>query len=561
MRVTQRRSVRLSARSLGALAFAVLVLASSVCRAQPVSARIVGGQLTSEHPAVGALLVGASPATATTACTVSLVGCRTVVTAAHCVCPTTGKTCQDLDVPPNLFVYFAHAGFFTIETIRVHRDYRFPTADVAVLRLATTVTGIEPLLPNDVEPPPFESEGTIVGFGGETAATGDSGLKREGTVLTEPCADGVSDTTSICWQYTGDDADTCGPDAGGPLLIEMGYGPALAGIASGGDSPTCLPTDHAHATDVFAYLGWIDEAADGDLYAWECDDVPAVGTDEVSVGTFTDELTAARTSVVESVAVGLNATELRVALHGSEQPGTDFDLYVRHGEEPTTTAFDCSGTGTGQYAFCRIANPEHGPWFVRAERVGGQGSFQLVATAIGGDYPECGNAIREPGEDCDDTDLGTCTAGCDADCYCVQCSDSDLDVRQIDLWPKLHLGAVLGNAEGTYAEIDPSVDGITFEFLDATHGAPVEIPPDDEGWVIVKPERGRFRWRGAAGSPIRRLDLRTDPKRPARWRLTLKGRDVPGMNAIDLGRLTVRVKIGSSCAQRSFHAGAMSAMR
>jgi hypothetical protein len=123
---------------------------------------------------------------------------------------------------------------------------------------------------------------------------------------------------------------------------------------------------------VFAYLGWIDEAADGDLYAWECDDVPAVGTDEVSVGTFTDELTAARTSVVESVAVGLNATELRVALHGSEQPGTDFDLYVRHGEEPTPTAFDCSGAGTGQYAFCRIMNPEHGTWFVRAERVGGQ---------------------------------------------------------------------------------------------------------------------------------------------------------------------------------------------
>ena len=113
------------------------------------------------------------------------------------------------------------------------------------------------------------------------------------------------------------------------------------------------------------------------------------------------------------------------------------------------------------------------------------------------------------------------------------------------------LGAVLGDAEGTY-EIDPSVDGITFELLDAAHSAPIEIPPDDAGWVIVKPERGRFRWRGGPESPVRRLDLQTNPKRPTRWRLTVKGRDVPGTEAIDLGSLTVRVKIGSSCAQRSF---------
>jgi V8-like Glu-specific endopeptidase len=535
----------------GSLAFAALVLAGSV-QARPVSAPIVGGERTTEYPAVGALLSGATTATARTACTVSLVGCRTVVTAAHCVCPTTGKSCQDLDVPPNLFVYFAHAGFFDVESIRVHRDYNFPTADIAVLQLATAVTGIEPLLPNDVEPPAFESEGTIVGFGWESATTGDSGLKRDGAVVTGPCADGVSDATSVCWEYTGADADTCGPDSGGPLLIEMGYGPAIAGIASGGDSTTCLPTDQAHATDVFNYLGWIDQAAAGDLYTWECDDVPTVGADEVSTAGFTEELTAAQSSVVESVAVGLNATELRVALQGSEKPGTDFDLYVRHGDTPTPAAFDCSGTGTGQYAFCRILNPEHGTWLIRAERVAGEGPAQLVATVIGGDYPECGNSIREPGEDCDDTDLGTCTSGCDADCYCVQCSDTDLDVRQIELWPKLFLGAVLGDAAGTYAAIDPSVDGITFEFVDATHVAPVEIPAGDPGWVIVKPERGRFRWRGGPESPIRRLDLQTNPKRPARWRLTLKGKDVPGTDSIDLASLVVRVKIGSSCAQRGF---------
>jgi len=546
---------RLSAGRFPTLARAVvaLLLATGICGASPVSAPIVGGEPTAEHAAVGALLVGTSPATATTACTATLVGCQTVVTAAHCVCPTTGKTCQDLDVPPGLVVYFAHAGFFTVDSIAVHKDYDFPTADVAVLRLATTVTGIEPLLVNDVDVPPFDSEGTIVGFGWETSSTRDSGLKREGTVWTAPCADDVSDETSICWEYTGVDADTCGPDSGGPLLIDMGYGPMVAGVASGGDSAICLPTDHAYGTNLFAYLDWIDRASSHDLSTFECDDVPAVGDDQVSVSAFTDDLTTARPFVVENVAVRPNTTELRVALQGSERPGTDFDLYVRAGDAPAPGVFDCSGTGTGQYAFCRIMDPEPGTWFVRAERVSGEGPFQLVATTIGGDFPECGNGIREPGEDCDDTDVGMCTAGCDADCYCVQCSDADLDVRQIELWPKLYLVATLGDSFGTYAGLQPSLDGITIELLDATQSAPIELPPDDPGWVIVKPERGRFRWRGGPGSPLRRLDLRINPKRPTRWRLAVKGTDVPGMDTIDLGTLVVRVKTGWRCAERRFH--------
>ena len=537
-----------------ARAVVTLLLATGVCGAAPVSAPIVGGALTAEHPAVGALLVGTSPETATTACTATLVGCQTVVTAAHCVCPGTGKTCKSSDVPPGLVVYFPHAGFFTIDAVRVHPDYEFPTADVAVLQLATIVTGIEPLLPNYVDAPPFDSEGTIVGFGWETAATRDGGLKREGTVSTAPCTGDVSDDTSICWEYDGVGADTCGPDSGGPLLIDLGEGAMLAGVASGGDTGTCLPTDHAHATSLYAYLDWIEDASAGDLYTWQCDDVPAVGGDEASVSAFTDHLTAAQPFVVENVAVGPNTTELRIALHGSEQPGTDFDLYVRAGEAPAPDAFDCSWTGTGQYAFCRIMDPEPGTWFVRAERVSGEGAFQLVATTIGGDFPECGNGLREPGEDCDDTDLGACTTGCTEDCFCLRCSASDLDVREIELWPKLHLGAMLGDALGTYADLDPSLEGITIELLDATQSAPIEIPPEDPGWVIVKPERGRFRWRGEPGSPIRRLDLRTNPKRPTRWRLALKGKDVPGMETIDLGTLAVRVKAGSRCAERRFRA-------
>ncbi|MCI0635534.1 MAG: hypothetical protein L0206_16715, partial [Actinobacteria bacterium] len=204
------------------------------------------------------------------------------------------------------------------------------------------------------------------------------------------------------------------------------------------------------------------------------------------------------------------------------------------------------------YAFCRIVDPEPGTWFLRAERVGGEGVFQLLATTIGGDYPECGNGIHEPGEECDDTDVATCPTGCSQDCTCLQCS-SDLDVREIELWPKLFLFAALGDGFGTYADLDPSIEGVRIELIDAKQSAPIDVPSDDPGWVIVNPERGRFRWRGTPESPIRRLDLRTSPKRRNRWRLTVKGKDVPGTETIDYATLTVRVVVGSRCAERRFH--------
>jgi hypothetical protein len=553
---TAAARARLSRDRTGwALVACAVVLAGRVAAGAPVGAPITGGAPTTAFPAVGALLAGDDPTAARTDCSGTLIGCRTFLTAAHCLCPATGAECQGGAAPsPNgRLVYFAHAGFVPIEHIAIHPDFAFPVADLAVVRLAGVVTAIAPAPLNAAGAPPFGTPATIVGFGWQTPSAADTGLKRAGAVSTAPCAGGISDATSICWEFRGTGANTCQGDSGGPLFVDSGTGPVLAGTTSGGFSPNCLPKDHSYDTNVAVYRDWIASAAAGDLATSACGGIPPVDTPGTIATGFTDGLGPARPFALESVGVAPGTAELRVALAGIESPLTDFDLYVRGGAAPAADAVDCVATGPGQYGFCRITNPAAGSWFLRVERVRGEGLFQLVATTVGGEASICGNGLREPGERCDGVDRGTCTTGCDASCSCIECSGTDLDVLQIQAAPRLFVQAKLGDATGTYTQVDPATAGVTIELIDATHGVPIVIPPRDPRWVLVNPRRGRYRWRGGAGSPVRKLEFRARRKVPNEWAILLTGRNVPGAETLDYQTLIVRVRIGSRCAERRFH--------
>jgi hypothetical protein len=525
-----------------ALVACAVVVAGRMAAGAPVSAPITGGAPTNAFPAVGALLVGDDPTTARTDCSGTLVGCRTFVTAAHCLCPATGAECQGdaAPSPTGRVVYFAHAGFVPLESIAIHPDFDFPVADVAVVRLADVVTAIPPARVNDVATPPLGTPGTIVGFGWQTASAHDTGLKRAGSVSTAPCAGGISNATSVCWEFRGTGANTCQGDSGGPLFVDLGTGPVLAGTTSGGFAVNCQANDNSYDANLLVYRDWIATAAAGDLGA-------------IATG-FTSDLGAARPFALESIGVAPGTSELRVALQGIESALTDFDLHVRGGAPPTADEVDCVATGPGQYGFCRITDPAAGSWYLRVERVRGEGFFQLVATTIGGESSVCGNGFREPGERCDGADRGTCTTGCDAACGCVECSGTDLDVLQIQAAPRMFVQAKLGDATGTYTQVDPATAGVDVELIDATHTVPILIPPRDPRWVLVNPRKGRYRWRGDPGSAVRKLEFRTRKKKPNEWTILLTGKNVPGADTIDYQTLVVRVRIGSRCAERRFHA-------
>ncbi len=393
--------------------------AESLDRAAP---RIVNGTMTSLYPSTGALLTPGNPSSASLECSGTLIGCQTFLTAAHCVCSTIGSNCQggNSPNPANFVVFLQHAGFFSVASITVRPDFNFPVGDVAVIKLASPVNGIAPSPINDTSAPPPGSLGTIVGFGrtGGGFGNADYGLKRVGKIVTATCEIGISNTTSVCWDFTdplgppGTDSNTCNGDSGGPLFIDFGTGDEVAGSTSGGNSTTCLVTDHSYDSNTFNYASWIQTQGGADLANTTCGDLPQVGGPGGNVLAASGSVSAGVPQGTHTFEVGSGTDVLRVAMNGVDD-GSDFDLYVRAGSAPTTQIYDCAAAGPGQFAFCEFPHPTPGTWHVLVNRFSGGGAYQLTVTKFGLDCsdPDNDGLPCNDGNACTASDVcqsGTC---------------------------------------------------------------------------------------------------------------------------------------------------------
>ena len=342
----------------------------------------MNGIVTTDYAATGALLDGASGSAASVMCSGTLIGCGNLLTAGHCVD-------GGLD-PAEYTVFFQHAGFFSVTGIARHPSYQFPTGDVAVLTLGAPVTGIRPVGIQSDGPPAFGSAGTIVGFG-RTGPGNEFGLKRRGSVTTNACGEGVGDATSVCWTFTsplgtpGSNSNTCNADSGGPLFVDAGTGPRIAGVTSGGMTSNCLTTDHSYDANVFAYHEWIAEHVGAELGAAACGDVVQVGDLAATTAAFEGTVGPTVHEARHMVIVPAGRSELRVTMNAVDDGIADFDLYVKRGSPPTPADYDCAQNGIGQFGSCIFAAPEAGAWYVLVDRYAGGGGSQVTATSIGVD--------------------------------------------------------------------------------------------------------------------------------------------------------------------------------
>jgi len=233
-------------------------------------------------------------------CSSTLIGRKTVLTAAHCVRSLTRK------------YKFTTRGKATSSTrVKVHPNYDgnvSDDADIAIIHLEKNVPGVRPATLVDSALKAGEPL-VMVGFG--LTDQGLSGKKYVG----DNRIDTLLDKTFTIINEKG--AATCPGDSGGPSFAVRGGKEYLAGVHSRGTYPPC-GTLFGSGIDVRVdvFLDWIKLEAGADLYKGEPIDTtaPVVAITSPAAGasttrTFTVEATATDNVAVTSVELWLNGTK------------------------------------------------------------------------------------------------------------------------------------------------------------------------------------------------------------------------------------------------------------
>lgn len=363
-----------------------------------VAPRIANGNPVFGYPASVALLRASDEAVF---CSGVLIGCETVLTAAHCVCETIGAHCQagGSDVQPanDILVASQNAPLTSVASVHVPAGYQGAgiADDIAVLKLSAPLSGITPMTLNDSVSVPFGTPGRIVGYGFSDETLSDNGIQRSGAVQTAACGGSIADSGFLCWTFPGtaaggapgSAANSCPGDSGGPLLIDFGSGPRVAGVSSGGLA-ACQEQGLSFAADVTASYAYIQAIAGSDLGAESCGPLAQAGDSATRIIPQSGQLGAGADEALLSFVVPEGIELLRVVLHGTQQNGNNFDLQVRFASAPTASEFDCQSSRPGTFEACEISHPPAGIWHAKATRSDGGGTYHLIATLFGdGDNP------------------------------------------------------------------------------------------------------------------------------------------------------------------------------
>lgn len=202
---------------------------------------VVNGQPHSGHPSCGKLTTGSS------LCTATLVGKKTVVTAAHCVSPGWSHTFT--------------VGGQAYKSASVHRHPKYNsyqlTYDIAVVMLQDAPS-VQGAVINTTEPP-VGTEITIVGYGKTGEWNSDAGVKR---MAKSTIAELTPTRIRIPASNSSAAGNICNGDSGGPSYAMVNGQEVHVGVHST-KSGSCGSGGHDTRVDTFA--DWISQTTSGDV--------------------------------------------------------------------------------------------------------------------------------------------------------------------------------------------------------------------------------------------------------------------------------------------------------
>ena len=209
---------------------------------------VVNGKTYNGHPSVGHLLIKSGYGAA--ACTATLVGKHTVLTAAHCVRP--GMTHQ----------FKLSSGTYSTTKVVRHPQYVLSRKQGAIYDIALIQLNSDPpITPSEVsrKAPVVGQKITIIGYGVTSSYSKNSGIKRiaQNTVAT------VTSTRFTFNGSGGDKGNLCSGDSGGPAFATVDGREVHLGVHSMASQP-CGSRGINTRTD--AFYSWLKTQSGGDLY-------------------------------------------------------------------------------------------------------------------------------------------------------------------------------------------------------------------------------------------------------------------------------------------------------
>lgn len=207
---------------------------------------IQNGAATSAYPAVGALVIKKSGATAL--CTGTIVSATKMLTAAHCVVGALAIEARFGSTTTSPTARFKATGWtmppgFNISNVAAGNDY-------AVVTFGSTLTTNRPAIKLQLAPINSVGGRVIVGYG-VTSNASTAGTKRAGTATVD-----ADNDKHLRIKATGTAVHSCSGDSGGPMLHKQNGINYVIGVSSYGNG-TCDGRTVAFYADVSAAATWL----------------------------------------------------------------------------------------------------------------------------------------------------------------------------------------------------------------------------------------------------------------------------------------------------------------